>query len=40
MAALERQSDEDAIVDRRARPTSWFQVLKVLEGDKKQVETF
>lgn len=40
VTALERQSDEDAVVDRRTRPTSWFQVLKVLEGDKKQVETF
>lgn len=40
VAALERQSDEDAVVDRRTRPTTWFQVLKVLEGDKKQVETF
>lgn len=40
VTALERQSDEDAVVDRRTRPASWFQVLKVLGGNKIQVQKF
>lgn len=34
VTALERQSDEDAVVDRRTRPASWFQVLEILQGDR------
>lgn len=34
MAALERQGDEDAVIDRRTRPASWLQVLIVLKTSK------
>lgn len=40
VTALERQSDEDAVVDGRTRPASRIQVLKVLEGDRNQAEKF
>lgn len=39
-AALERQSDEDAVVDGRTRPASRVQVLEVLGGDRNQAERF
>lgn len=40
VTALKRQSDEDAVVDRRTRPATRLQVLKVLVSVGNQVETF
>lgn len=40
VTAIKGQSDEDAVVDRRTRPATRLQVLKVLVSIGNQVETF